>query len=68
MKRRITDEAGKADAYSCDRCPEVPYLDAQAVLCDDGSVTVFAINRSLTDEPELQATLPKMSWNVIRLV
>ena len=107
-----------SDTYSCDRYPEVPYLDAQAALCDDGSVTVFAINRSLTDELELQAvlhgfedlrvekhvvvtaddpkatnteeapdlvtpredgnaacaggklqaTLPKMSWNVIRLV
>ena len=39
------------------RFPEVPYLDAQAVLNDDGGVTVFAINRSLDEQLELSAVL-----------
>ena len=47
----------QSDTYTCDRYPEVPYLDAQAVLCDDGSVTIFAINRSLSEELELETVL-----------
>ena len=46
-----------SDTYSCARFPEVPYLDAQAVLSPDGSVTLFAINRSLEDELELDVVL-----------
>ena len=46
-----------ADTYDCARYPQVPYLDAQAVLGDDGSVTLFAINRSLDEELELTAAL-----------
>ncbi len=46
-----------SDTYSCAKFPEVPYLDAQAVLCDDGSVTIFAINRGLEDELELSVDL-----------
>jgi len=46
-----------SDTYSCAKFPEVPYLDAQAVLCADGSVTIFAINRGLEDELELSVDL-----------
>jgi len=46
-----------SDTYSCDKFPVVPYLDAQAVLGRDGSVTIFAINRSLDEEMELTAEL-----------
>jgi len=46
-----------SDTYESDRFPVVPYLDAQAVLCDDGSVTIFAINRALDDELELETEL-----------
>ena len=52
LETRVT-----SDSYSCARFPEVPYLDAQAVLNDDGGVTVFAINRSLDEELELSAVL-----------
>lgn len=46
-----------SDTYSCERFPEVPYLDAQAVMGDDGSITLFAINRGLDEELELETIL-----------
>lgn len=46
-----------SDTYSCARFPEVPCLDAQAVLGEDGGITVFAINRSLEEELELKGIL-----------
>ncbi len=46
-----------ADTYDCARYNGVPFLDAQAVENKDGGVTVFAINRSLDDELQLDAVL-----------
>ena len=46
-----------SDSYTTAKFPVVPYLDAQAVLGKDGSVTVFAINRSLEEELELEVDL-----------
>lgn len=104
--------------YDCEDFTDVTYLDAIGVLGDDGSLTLFAINRSMdedlpmelelrgfedyrvdkhivitADDPKatnteedpehvvpkadgnaavedgkVQATLPKLSWNVIHLV
>lgn len=39
------------------RYTDVPYLEAIAVHNDDDNVTVFAVNRSLTDELELEIDL-----------
>ena len=36
---------------------DVPYLDAVPVLGDDGTLTIFAVNRSLTEELPLEAEL-----------
>ena len=46
-----------SDTYSCSVSDQVPYLDAQGVLGDDGSLTLFAINRSLEEELELKLEL-----------
>ena len=47
----------RSDTYSCEKFGEVPLLDAQAVRAEDGSVTVFAINRSFDEELELEVLL-----------
>ena len=46
-----------SDTYSCSISDQAPYLDAQGVLEDDGSLTLFAINRSLEEELELKLEL-----------
>ncbi len=43
--------------YDCTDYKGVPELDATATLDDDGSVTLFAVNRSLTEPLQLQADL-----------
>ncbi len=43
--------------YACADFDAVPELDATATLADDGSVTVFAVNRSLTDDIEMTVDL-----------
>ena len=46
-----------SDTYDCRDFTDVPYLDAQAVIGDDGSITIFAINRSLDDALEMETEL-----------
>ncbi len=43
--------------YDCADFEGVPLLDATAVLADDGSLTVFAVNRSLHDDLGLTCDL-----------
>lgn len=43
--------------YDCEDYQDVPELDATATLGDDGSVTVFAVNRSLEEDIELTVDL-----------
>ncbi len=43
--------------YDCKEYTDVPVLDAAAVLHDDGSVTVFAVNRDLTEDVLLDLDL-----------
>ena len=43
--------------YDCKEYDSVPTIDAAAVLHDDGSLTVFAINRDLTDDTLLDLDL-----------
>lgn len=45
--------AGYATSYA----ENVPYLDVAGVLCDDGSVTIFAINRHQTDALDMAMAL-----------
>ncbi len=40
-------------AYDCADYENVPYIDAAAVLGEDGSVTVFCVNRDLKEDYEL---------------
>ena len=47
----------KSPAYDCSDYEQVPYIDATAVEGDDGSVTVFAINRSMEEDILLQSDL-----------
>ncbi|MBN1777548.1 MAG: alpha-N-arabinofuranosidase [Clostridiales bacterium] len=44
-------------SYACKDFDEVPILDAAAALADDGGLTIFAVNRDLTDDIRLQADL-----------
>lgn len=41
--------AMRSDTYDCADFSEVPFVDAAAVQNEDGSLTVFAINRSLEE-------------------
>ena len=43
--------------YDCANAEGVPEVEAAAVLGDDGLVTIFAVNRSLTDEVTLRCDL-----------
>ncbi len=43
--------------YACKDYDAVPELDATATLAEDGAVTIFAVNRSLTEPIELEADL-----------
>ena len=47
----------KSPVYDCTDYTDVPYLDATATLGDDGSVTIFAVNRDLEEGLELSADL-----------
>ena len=44
-------------AYDCADYTDVPYIDATAALDDDGSVTIFAVNRSMEEDILLEADL-----------
>ena len=43
--------------YDCKDYEKVPLVDAAAVLGDDGSVTVFAVNRDMQDAIPLECDL-----------
>ena len=43
--------------YDCSDYENVPLVDAAATLADDGSVTVFAVNRDLKDDIMLECDL-----------
>lgn len=43
--------------YSCDDYDNVPYIDATATLGEDGSVTVFCVNRDMKEDYELEIDL-----------
>ena len=43
--------------YDCSDYDAVPLVDATATLADDGSVTLFAVNRDLNEDIELSADL-----------
>ena len=43
--------------YACADYDEVPYVDAAAVLGEDGSLTLFCVNRSLTEDFALETEL-----------
>jgi len=47
----------KSPEYACTDYDHVPYVDATAVLREDGSLSLFAINRSMTEDIELTADL-----------
>ena len=47
----------KSPFYDCADYEQVPYVDATAVQAEDGSLTIFAINRSLEEDMELSADL-----------
>ncbi|HPF87191.1 MAG TPA: alpha-L-arabinofuranosidase C-terminal domain-containing protein, partial [Candidatus Limiplasma sp.] len=43
--------------YACKDFDQVPLVDAAATMADDGSVTIFAVNRSLTEAIALDTDL-----------
>jgi len=47
----------KSPVYDCKDFDAVPLLDATATLADDGSVTIFAVNRDLKEDISLSADL-----------
>ncbi|MCR5775534.1 MAG: alpha-N-arabinofuranosidase [Lachnospiraceae bacterium] len=44
-------------AYSCEDYDEVPYIDATATMDEAGNVTVFAVNRDMESDYELELDL-----------
>ena len=47
----------KSPLYDCSDYEGVPFIDAAAVLGDDGNVTVFCVNRDLKEDYELSIDL-----------
>jgi alpha-N-arabinofuranosidase len=47
----------QSPVYDCADIDAVPYLDATATLADDGSVTLFAVNRDMGEDIRLTADL-----------
>ena len=47
----------QSPAYACTDYDSVPYVDAAAVLGEDGGMTIFAVNRSADEAMELCADL-----------
>ena len=47
----------QSPVYDCSDYSDVPLLDATAVMNDDGSVTIFAVNRDLKEDIELTCDL-----------
>ena len=47
----------QSPVYDCADLDAVPYLDATATLADDGGVTLFAVNRDLTEGISLNVDL-----------
>ena len=43
--------------YACKDFDEVPVLETAAALADDGSLTIFAVNRDLSEDVQLQIDL-----------
>ncbi len=43
--------------YSCSDYDDVPYIDATATVDDEGNVTVFAVNRDMKEDYELDIDL-----------
>lgn len=43
--------------YDCSDYTDVPLVDATATMADDGSVTIFAVNRDLKEDIALEADL-----------
>jgi len=77
---RVLDVRVDSPTYETEKYGEADLLHATAVPAEDGSVTVFAVNRSRTQrvtlhqvsgttlsDGALSAVLEPLSWNVIRL-
>jgi len=47
----------ESPVYDCRLYEKVPCIDATAVLSDEGGVTIFAVNRSMTEDILLEADL-----------
>ena len=47
----------KTPVYNCSDYEGVPTIDAAATMDDDGNVTIFAVNRDLTEDAELTCDL-----------
>ena len=47
----------ESPVYGCKDFDAVPVLDATAVLGEDGAVTLFAVNRDLTEDVLLEADM-----------
>ena len=47
----------ESPVYSCKDYDDVPYIDATATMDDEGGVTVFAVNRDMEEDYELEADL-----------
>ena len=56
--------------YDCDEFEDVPVIDAHAVTDDDGNVTVFCVNRDMTEPCELTVDLRSFGdrFNVMHTV
>jgi alpha-N-arabinofuranosidase len=47
----------ESPVYSCKDYDDVPYIDATATMDDEGGVTVFAVNRDMEEDYELEIDL-----------
>lgn len=47
----------ESPTYSCTDYDNVPYIDSTVTVADDGSVTVFCVNRDMAEDYELEIDL-----------
>jgi alpha-N-arabinofuranosidase len=56
----------KSPVYSSKDFDDVPLVDAAAVLADDGSLTIFALNRSINNHLDLSLDLRSFGAAVMK--
>lgn len=54
---RVLHAKLECETYDAKNVGDVPYLECVSVLCDDGSISIFAVNRSTSEDILLSVSL-----------